>query len=169
MRSELGLGHVLRGNTQKKRRQTHKTCTQAHYSPHSKQSKIAPKHGIHSGVGQGCTYMPMEDIHGRGWTWGNIIGTGDTGRRQGRCHVVTYRVGCVVGGQETDKKQGLARRDNDGHRRQAQTHRTNVKSYKGQIIKCRKGNRKRLNRTSTQAMSNSASTHAKMHVCNTRI
>jgi len=41
----------------------------------------------------------------------------------------TYRVGMQVGGQETDKKQGLVRRDNDGHRRQTQTHRTYFKTY----------------------------------------
>ena len=76
-------------------------------------------------------------------------------------------VGVHVGGQETDKKEGLARRGKDGQRRQTRAHRACFKAYRSQIIKDRKGNSKKGNRAATRAKPNSAITHEKMHICNT--
>ena len=111
--------------------------------------------------------MPMVDIHGCEWVWGNIIGAGDTGRRQGRPQMGTIGRGVHVGGHETDKKEGLVRRGKDGQRRQTRAHRACFKAYRPQIIKDRKGNSKKGNRAATRAKPNSASTHEKMHICNT--
>ena len=47
--------------------------------------------------------MSMVGIHGCGWVWGNIIGAGDTGWRQGIPQKGTIGRGVHVGGQETDK------------------------------------------------------------------
>ena len=48
--------------------------------------------------------MPMVDIYGCGWVWGNIIGAGGTGRRQGGPQMGTIGRGVRVGDQDTDKK-----------------------------------------------------------------
>ena len=55
------------------------------------------KHDIHGIEGQGCVYMSMVDIHGYGWVCGDIIKTGDTGRRN-------YN---VVGTHQKTKKQTI--------------------------------------------------------------
>ena len=65
--------------------------------------------------GQGCLYMPMEDIHGCRWMQGTINGDRGTGMRQEVSILVI--MGCVcTPNQPRDKQQtGLSRRCKGGY------------------------------------------------------